>query len=145
MGWPLEARRSLFPDWPLLCDESSLYRRALHIPVQILAGKFQMEFLPTVSLLNKNVPIRNMYIFLGSRSERGGARRAPTKRVYLKSVCFCTVSFIFIRACVAVQGPLVQRTVDIYSQRTLLCASIRTPYNKRLKRLKVPLRVKSFT
>ena len=22
-GWPLEARRSLFPDWPWLCDESS--------------------------------------------------------------------------------------------------------------------------
>ena len=43
MGWPLEARRSLFPDWPLLCDESSSYSGALHIPVQILAGKFQME------------------------------------------------------------------------------------------------------
>ena len=37
MGWPLEARRSLFPDWLWLCDESSLHRRALHIPVQILA------------------------------------------------------------------------------------------------------------
>ena len=23
MGWPLEARRSLFPDWLWLCDESS--------------------------------------------------------------------------------------------------------------------------
>ena len=45
MGWPLEARRSLFPDWPWLCDESSPHRRALHIPVQILAGKFKMEFL----------------------------------------------------------------------------------------------------
>ena len=45
MGWPLEARRSLFPDWLWLCDESSLHRRALHIPVQILAGKFKMEFL----------------------------------------------------------------------------------------------------
>ena len=42
MGWPLEARRSLFPDWPWLCDESSLHRRAIHIPVQILAGKFKM-------------------------------------------------------------------------------------------------------
>ena len=50
MGWPLEARRSLFPDWLWLCDESSPHRRALHIPVQILAGKFKMEFLPTVSL-----------------------------------------------------------------------------------------------
>ena len=50
MGWPLEARRSLFPDWPWLCDESSPHRRALHIPVQILAPKFKMEFLPTTSL-----------------------------------------------------------------------------------------------
>ena len=50
MGWPLEARRSLFPDWLWLCDESSPHRRALHIPVQILAGKFKMEFLPTFSL-----------------------------------------------------------------------------------------------
>ena len=47
---PLEARRSLFPDWPWLCDESSPHRRALHIPVQILAGKFKMEFLLTVRL-----------------------------------------------------------------------------------------------
>ena len=23
MGWPLKARRGLFPDWPWLCDESS--------------------------------------------------------------------------------------------------------------------------
>ena len=50
MGWPLEARRSLFPDWLWLCDESSPHRRALHIPVQILAGKFKMEVLPTISL-----------------------------------------------------------------------------------------------
>ena len=50
MGWPLEARRSLFPDWPWLCDESSPHRRALHIPVQMLAGKLKMEFLPTISL-----------------------------------------------------------------------------------------------
>ena len=50
MGWPLKARRSLFLDWPWLCDESSPHRRALHIPVQILAGKFKMEFLPTTSL-----------------------------------------------------------------------------------------------
>ena len=50
MGWPLKARRSLFPDWLWLCDESSSHRRALHIPVQILAGKFKMEFLPTISL-----------------------------------------------------------------------------------------------
>ena len=46
---PLEARRSLFPDWPWLCDESSPHRRALHFSVQILAGKFKMEFLPTIS------------------------------------------------------------------------------------------------
>ena len=46
MGWPLKARRSLFLDWPWLCDESSPHRRALHIPVQILAGKFKMELLP---------------------------------------------------------------------------------------------------
>ena len=26
MGWPLEARRSLFPDWLWLCDESSPQR-----------------------------------------------------------------------------------------------------------------------
>ena len=52
MGWPLEASRSLFPDWPWLCDESSPHRGALHIPVQILAGKFKMEFLPTVSCIN---------------------------------------------------------------------------------------------
>ena len=50
MAWPLEARRSLFPDWLWLCDESSPHRRALHIPVQILAGKFKMELLPTISL-----------------------------------------------------------------------------------------------
>ena len=50
MGWPLEARRSLFPDWLWLCDDSSPHRRALHIRVQILAGKFKMEFLPTISL-----------------------------------------------------------------------------------------------
>ena len=35
---PLEARRSLFPDWLGLCDESSPHTRALHISVQILAG-----------------------------------------------------------------------------------------------------------
>ena len=28
------------------------------------------------------MPLRKMHIVLGSRSERGGARRAPTKRVY---------------------------------------------------------------
>ena len=49
-GWPLKARRSLFPDWPRLSDESSQHRRALHILVQFLAGKFKMEFLPTISL-----------------------------------------------------------------------------------------------
>ena len=49
MGWPLEARRSLFPDWPWLCDELSPHKRALHIPVQILVGKFKMEVLPTVT------------------------------------------------------------------------------------------------
>ena len=32
----LEARRSFFPDWLWLHDESSPHRRALHIPVQIL-------------------------------------------------------------------------------------------------------------
>ena len=55
MGWPLEARRSLFPDWLWLCTVMShhcTYRRALQIPVQILAGKFKMEFLPTVSCIN---------------------------------------------------------------------------------------------
>ena len=89
MAWPLEARRSLYPDWAWLCDESSPHIMALHIPVQILVGKLQMEFLQLVlhkhSLLefscqnlNRNVLIRNRHIFLGSRSERGGARRAPT-------------------------------------------------------------------
>ena len=29
-------------------------------------------------------PITKMHLLLGSRSERGGARRAPTKRVLLK-------------------------------------------------------------
>ena len=29
---------------------ASPYRRALHIPVQILAGKFKIQFLPTISL-----------------------------------------------------------------------------------------------
>ena len=33
-------------------DESSLCRRVLHIPVQILAGKFKMEFLPRVTCMN---------------------------------------------------------------------------------------------
>ena len=69
MGWPMKARRSLFPDWPWLCDESSPHITALHIPVQILAGKFKMEFLLTVSL-SKAFPVR--------QARRG--RRAPTKR-----------------------------------------------------------------
>ena len=56
MGWPLGARRSLFPDWPWLCDESSPHKRALCIPVQILAGKFKMKFLPTTSL-SKAFPV----------------------------------------------------------------------------------------
>ena len=43
------ARRSLFPDWLWPFDESSPHIRALHIPAQILVGKFKMEFLPTVS------------------------------------------------------------------------------------------------
>ena len=50
MEWPLEVRRSLFPDWLRPCDESSPHRKTMHIPVQILAGKFKMEFLPTISL-----------------------------------------------------------------------------------------------
>ena len=33
-----------------LCEESSPHRRVNHIPVQSLSGKFQMKFLPTVSL-----------------------------------------------------------------------------------------------
>ena len=37
-------------DKAVYCDESSSHRRALHIPVQILAGKFKMEVLPTISL-----------------------------------------------------------------------------------------------
>ena len=57
---PLEARRSLFPDWLWLCDESSPHRRALHIPVQILAGKFKMEFLPTISL-TKAFPVAQIH------------------------------------------------------------------------------------
>ena len=32
------------------CDDSSPHRRALQIPVYFLAGKFNMEFLPTVLL-----------------------------------------------------------------------------------------------
>ena len=56
MGWPLKARRSLFPDWPWLCDESSTQRRAMHISVQILAGKFKTEFLPNISL-SKAFPV----------------------------------------------------------------------------------------
>ena len=54
-GRPLEAKRSLFPDWLWLCDESSPHGWALHIPVQILAEKFKMEFLLTVSL-TKAIP-----------------------------------------------------------------------------------------
>ena len=49
-AWPLEARRNLFPDWLWLCDESSPHRRALDIHVQILVGKYKLEFLPTVIL-----------------------------------------------------------------------------------------------
>ena len=91
----------------------------MHISVQILAGKFKMEFLPTISLtkafpvaqicpnLHKIVAAGNDFMqvwtylgyrecfcktncwqgnasFSGSRSERGGARRAPTKRVNFK-------------------------------------------------------------
>ena len=52
MGWPLKARRSLFPDWLRLCTvmshHLSPHRRALHTPVLILAGKFKIEFLLTV-------------------------------------------------------------------------------------------------
>ena len=55
MGWALKARGSLFPDWPWLFDESSQHRRALHILVQILAGKFKIEFLQTVKSL-KSIP-----------------------------------------------------------------------------------------
>ena len=40
MGWPLEARRSLFPDWPWLYDESSPNRRALHIRHGYRSKKF---------------------------------------------------------------------------------------------------------
>ena len=43
----------------LLCDESSPHRRALHIPVQILAGKFKMKFLPITSL-TKAFPVAQM-------------------------------------------------------------------------------------
>ena len=70
--WPLEARMSLFPDWLWLSDESSPHRRALHIPVQILAGKFKMEFLPTIkSCLTKAFPVAqirpNLHKILPSR------------------------------------------------------------------------------
>ena len=47
------------PDWLCLCDESSPHRRALHISVQILAGKFKMELLPTISLI-KAFPVAQM-------------------------------------------------------------------------------------
>ena len=62
----------------------------------ILAGNFKMQFLPTTSqhslletILSKfgqicatgNAFVRLMHLLLHSRSERGGARRAPTKRV----------------------------------------------------------------
>ena len=57
---PLEARRSLFPDWPLLCDESSPHIRALHIPAQILAGKFKMEILP-INSLTKAFPVAHIH------------------------------------------------------------------------------------
>ena len=52
-GWPLEARRSLFPDWPCLCTVMSHHcaEGFLHIPVQILAGKFKMD--PANSWLHK--------------------------------------------------------------------------------------------
>ena len=67
MGWPLEARRSLFPDWLWLCDESSPHRRALHIPVQIMARKFKMEFLPTISLL-KAFPVYHRFVLTCMKS-----------------------------------------------------------------------------
>ena len=43
-----------------LCDESSPHTRALHIPVQILAGKFKMDFLPTISL-TKAFPVAQIH------------------------------------------------------------------------------------
>ena len=58
-----QARRSIFPDWPWLCDESSPHLRALHIPAQILAGKFKMELLPTISL-TKEFPVAQIRLNL---------------------------------------------------------------------------------
>ena len=49
-GMASEGQEEPFSDWLWLCDESSPNRGALHIPVQILAGKFKIESLPTISL-----------------------------------------------------------------------------------------------
>ena len=111
MGWPLEARRSLFPDWPWLCDESSQHRRALHIPVQILAEKFKMEFLPTISLtkaflletilckFGRICATGNAFVRLNApfpRSERVGACRA-----------FCAEVAYWWKAAMALKGVLL--------------------------------------
>ena len=67
---PLEARRSLFPDWPWLCDESSPHISALHILAQILAGKFKMKFLPTNSL-TKAFPVAQICPNFGGKIQNG--------------------------------------------------------------------------
>ena len=59
-----------FPDWLWLCDESSLHRRALHIPNQILAGIFKKEFLPTVSF-TKAFPVAQIHSNFGRNFQKG--------------------------------------------------------------------------
>ena len=77
---------------------SKITETLLHIPVQILAGKLKMEFLPTNSLTKafplqiwatENdlvwlVSIKKLHLVLGSRSEQGRARRAQRSELYSK-------------------------------------------------------------
>ena len=82
-GWPLEARRSPFPDWPWLVTSYHLspHRRALHIPVLILAGKFKIKFLSTVtekdSLLHRFVQTR-IKLFPATKEHYQSQRFAQT-------------------------------------------------------------------
>ena len=81
MGWPLEARRSLFPDWP--CCVMNHYHTGGFCTFLF---KFWREnsICATGNVFVRLMPIRKMHFLPGSWSERGGARWAPTKRVTIK-------------------------------------------------------------
>ena len=78
MRWPLAARRSIFPDWLWLCDESSLHtRRALHIPAQILVGTILCEFgwiCATGNAFMRQTVGRNSFLKIPSKIWRGTCR-----------------------------------------------------------------------